>query len=188
MTYRPAYNVPEILEMSANGMTQREIGRRVGISGSRVGQLIQASQQRARRDQRAFAIRSELRVSSDMSRKLSVEDVLCLLDLSGKARDRLKKWCEWEAITELSLLDLMDMLLPVVEHPGDHYDLMPAYRVHGLGQIIYAELIKAVTAIDCGEICGAEWAARKKRLKDYLRDQGGYYPYILHGRVAALIG
>ena len=173
--------------MRGEGMTLRQIGLRVGVSASRVGQLIQASEKSARLAARARAIREELRTANDCSRKVPVEDVLCLLDLSGKARDRLRKWCEWESITELSLFDLMDMLLPVVEHPSGHYDLMPAYKVHGLGQKIYAELIKAVSALDCGDACQTEWAARKQRLKDYLRGQGGFYPYILHGQVAALL-
>ena len=187
MTYKPPYSVPEILKMRGEGMTLRQIGLRVGVSASRVGQLIQASGKSARLAARASVIREELRTANDGSRKVPVEDVLCLLDLSGKARDRLRKWCEWEAITELSLFDLMDMLLPVVEHPRGLYDLMPAYKVHGLGQKIYAELIKAVTALDCGDACQTEWTVRKERLKDYLRGQGGFYPYILHGRAAALL-
>ena len=188
MTYRPVYNVPEIVRLHSEGMTQREIGRRVGISGSRVGQLVRASEKRARQEERASTIREELRTSNELTRKWPVEDVLGLLDLSGKARERLRKWCEWADIAELSLLDLLDMLLPVVEHPKSHYDLMPAYKVRGLGQKIYAELIRAVTALDRGDACEAEWEARKKNLKAHLRDEGGFYPYILDGRGAALLG
>jgi len=187
MTHSPAYSVPEILKLRQEGMTQREIGRRVGISGARVGQLIREAEERVPLDARASTLRGELCASNDLNRKLPVEDVLYLLDLSGKARSRLRKWCDWEDITELSLLDLMDMLLPVVERPKSHYDLMPAYRVHGLGQKIYAELIKAVTALDCGAACEAEWETRRKNLKTHLRNEGGLYPYVLHGRGAALV-
>ena len=89
-------------------------------------------------------------------------------------------------ITDFSLLDMMDFLIPVVEDAKDHYAHMPAYRVKMLGQILYAAMIKALSAADCGEAFRAEWAARKKRLRDYLIGTGGSHPYILQGKGAAL--
>jgi len=122
MTYKPRYSVPEIVRMHGEGLTHREIGRRAGISSSRVGQLICKSTKTAGLEERARSLREELRSSNDCARKLPFEDVLCLLDLSGIARNRLRKWCVWEGI------------------------------------------------------------------KDHLRDEGGFYPYILNGRGAALLG
>jgi hypothetical protein len=60
------------------------------------------------------------------------------------------------------------------------------YRVKTLGQILYAAMIKALSAVECGEALKAEWTERKNRLRDYLVGTGGFYPYILNGRQAAL--
>ena len=91
-----------------------------------------------------------------------------------------------QGITDFSLLDMMDFLIPVVEDARDHYDHMPAYRVKMLGQILYSSMIKALSAVDCGEAFQAEWLARKQRLREYLIGTGAFYPYILHGKGAAL--
>lgn len=186
MTYKPPYKVPEVVQMRQEGLTYRQIGKHFGISSSRVGHVIKAADNRAREAARAETLRLELRASGGLTKKIPFDDLLCLLDLSARGKDQLQKWCNCEGIAELSLLDLMNMLLPVVEHPKEYYDLMPAYKVRGLGQIIYAELIKAVSALDCGGNCEQEWTARKKRLRKYLRKQGGSFPYILGGRSPAL--
>lgn len=187
MTYAPAYKVSEVVQMRREGLTYRQIGQHFRISSSRVGHIIKDADNRARQAARAADVRQELHISGDCSKKLAVEDVLCLLDLSRRAKDQFEKWCESDSITELNLFDLMDMLIPVVERSKEYYDLMPAYKVHGLGQKIYAELIKSVSALDCGDACEKEWTARKKRLKEHLMDLPGFYPYILRGRSPALL-
>lgn len=55
-----------------------------------------------------------------------------------------------------------------------------------MGQILYANMIRALSAVDCGEAFQAEWAARKERLREYLVGTGAFYPCILHGKGAVL--
>jgi hypothetical protein len=43
-----------------------------------------------------------------------------------------------------------------------------------------------MSAVDCGESFQAEWTARKLELREYLVRKRGFYPYILHGKGAAL--
>ena len=81
---------------------------------------------------------------------------------------------------------MMDVLIPIVENPRDHYDLMPAYRVRCLAQILYASMIKALSAVDCGEVFRKEWTARNERLRTYLREGGGFLPDLMHGKHPAL--
>ena len=45
-----------------------------------------------------------------------------------------------------------------------YYRHMPAYRVNRLGRILYAEMIRALSALDCGGAFQAEWTKRKRRL------------------------
>jgi hypothetical protein len=187
MTHKPGYSVPEILRMHAEGVTNRSIAECSSISPARVGQLIKESERRAQQAERSRAIRTQIRDAGDFSRKMPVENLLCALNVSSRAEGLLRREFVWDEIKEVSLLDLMDFLLPIVEQPASHRDLMPAYRVYKMGQITYAELIKAMYALDCGEAYAAEWAARKKRVKDYLLETGKFYPYILHGSGAALL-
>ena len=56
-----------------------------------------------------------------------------------------------------------------------------------LGQILYANMIKSLSAIDCGKAFIGEWTTRKMALRDYLISTGGFYPYILNGKGAALL-
>lgn len=82
--------------------------------------------------------------------------------------------------------DMMDFLIPVIGDSKDHYEHMPAYRVKMLGQIMYAAMIKALSAMDCGEAFQTEWSKRKNMLRAYLVKSKGFYPYVLHGKDAAL--
>jgi len=113
--------------------------------------------------------------------------LLCVLNLPRRAETLLIAYFNRQGIAGFSLRDMMDFLIPAVESPKNHYDLMPAYKVKMLGQILYAVMIKALSHVDCGEAFRGEWAARKKRLRDYLVNTGGFYPYILNGKGAALL-
>ena len=91
-----------------------------------------------------------------------------------------------QGITKFSLRDMMDFLIPAIDNHGNFYDIMPAYKVKMLGQILYANMIKSLSAVDCGKAFTGEWTARKKTLRDYLISTGGFYPYILNGKGIAL--
>jgi hypothetical protein len=198
MTYRSRYTIPEILWLKAEGLTQSQIADQFGISTSRVGQLIKQEQQRLVSAERSAAIRHEIAASNDLGKKLPLADLFCILNLSNRAEAVLRKHLAHQGVTEFSLRDMMDFLIPIVDGAtginriGDPFDYeahrrhMPAYRVKMLGQILYAGMIKALSALDCGETFQAEWADRKRQLRDYLIGTGGFYPYILHGKQAAL--
>ncbi len=141
MTHTPTYKVSEVVRMRREGLTYRQIGEHFRISSSRVGHIIKAADKHDREAVRADTLRLELRASGGLTKKVPLADVLCLLDLSGRGKDQLQKWCNSESISGLSLLDLMDMLLPIVEHPKGYYDLMPAYKVRGLGIIIRTSFV-----------------------------------------------
>ena len=80
----------------------------------------------------------------------------------------------------------MDFLIPFVERAADLYDRMPGYRARGVGKILYAAMIRQMSAVDCGDVFRSEWAERKARLREHLRATRGYYPHLLHGKNPAL--
>ena len=182
MSYTPPYTVPEVMRLRSEGLTHREIARRFGISPSRVGQLIKAEKERQQSAERSRVIRSEIEASGDLDRKLSLPDFFCVLDLPPRAEAVLRSHFERKGIETFSLRDMMDFLIPAVPCSNDLYDHMPAYRVKWLGQILYAAMMKAMSAVDCGDLFWNEWTERKKRLRKYLVSTGGFYPYVLHGR------
>jgi hypothetical protein len=184
--YKPPYTVPEVLRLRTEGRTYRQIARHFGISGSRVGQIIERERQRAFSAERSAAIRAGIRAGNDIARKLPIDDLLCVLSLPKRAESVLKECLQRIGIEAFSLLDMMEFLIPVVERPRELLDAMPAYRVRLVGQILYADMIRGMSAVDCGESLRAEWADRRRRLREYLVGTGGRYPYILHGKCAAL--
>ena len=187
MTYKPPYAIPEIMKMLADGQTQSQIARHFGISRSRVGQIVKGERQRMALDERAQSLRQQIRASNDLDKKLPIDDLFCLLCLPRRAETLLMAYFNRQGITEFSLQDMMDFLIPAIESPKNHYNLMPAYKVKMLGQILYATMIKGMSHVDCGEAFRGEWTARKRRLRDYLASTGGFYPYIMNGKGAVLL-
>ena len=185
MSYKPPYAIPEVLRLRSEGLTRTQIADHFGISGSRVGQIIEGERQRLLCIERSAAIRNEIRSSNEICRKLPIADLFCVLNLPRKPQGVLTAHFDRQGITSFSLLDMMDLLIPVVD-AQDYYDRMPAYRVKMLGQILYADMIKALSAVDCGGVFQAEWTVRKARLREYLIGRGGFCPYILQGRNPAL--
>jgi len=186
MPCKPPHSPQEVLRLKSEGLTNLQIAGHFGISGSRVGQILEQERQRASSVEHSAALRNGISTLNGIDRKLSIAALFCVLNLPRRARTVLMAHFSRECITNFSLLDMMDLLIPIVEDTRDYYEHMPAYRVKMLGQILYADIIKAMSAVDCGEVFQAEWSARKKRLRVYLVGTKGFYPFILRGKRAAL--
>jgi hypothetical protein len=195
MAYQPPYAIHEILRLKSEGQTHSQIGQHFGRSGSLIGHILKVERLRALSAERSQAIRTEIRASNDIGRRLPMDDLFCVLNPIPRVEAILRRHFKRQGIEALSLLDMMDFLIPVVEDAKgsracpdyeEYLRYMPAYRVKNLGQILYAAMIKAMSAVDCGEAFRVEWTARKKRLRDHLIGRGGFYPYILNGKNAAL--
>src|ERR1035437_7391701 len=185
MPCKPPCSLPEVLRLKSEGLTNLQVASHFGISRSRVGQIIEREWHQGLSVERSAALRNEIRTGNGIGKKLPMADLFCVLDLPKRAQAVLVAHFNRQGTTDFSLLDMMDFLLPVVEDAKDHYDHMPAYRVRMLGQILYSSMIKALSAVDCGEAFRVEWAARKKRLRGYLIGTGVSHPCILNGKGAA---
>jgi len=127
--YQPPYTLPEILQMRSEGQTYSQIANHFGISLSRVGQLINREKQRQQSAERSSTILNEIRTRDGIDWKLTIPDLFCVLNLSRMAEAVLKRYFGKNDITEFSLWNMMDFLLPVVDGPGDFIDYLPGYRV-----------------------------------------------------------
>jgi hypothetical protein len=198
MTYRPRHTLSEIQRLTSEGLTHSQIADLFDISTTRVWQIVKQEQQRIVSADRSAAICNEIMASNDLGRKLTLDELFCVLNLSKKAEAVLRRHLTQQGVTGFSLRDMMDFLIPIVDDataidrigvPIDfekYYRHMPAYRVKMLGQILYADMIKALSALDCGEVFRTEWVDRKRRLRDYLIGTGHIHPYFLNGKNAAL--
>ena len=176
--YKPRYTVPEILRMKAEGRTHSQIANHFRISTSRVGQLIKAEKERIESAAKAERLRQQIRASvdlSDLDRKLPVDDLFCLLQLPPIVCERFKRSYQWQDIRELSLREFMDALLPLVEHPKNFYEVLPAFKIRWIGRKSYAAVVMRLSSLDLGEVFSKEWAERRRRLAEYLIASEGYH-------------
>ena len=186
MKYKLPYTVAELLQLRAEGKTNFQIARHFRISTSRVIGIIATEKRNALAAQRSAGLRREIAAGDNLSRKLALDDLFCVLALPPRAETVLRQHFSGRGITECSLREVMDLLIPVVEGPAGFFDLMPGYRIKGLGKILYAKMIKALSAVDCGEGYRTEWTNRKARLRAALVATGEYCAHILHGKDPAL--
>lgn len=174
-SYQPPYTIPEVLQMRSQGKTYSEIGNHFGVSSSRVGQIINREKQQRQSGEHRKVILNGIHNDNDIELAIPVENMLCVLNLSAKAKTCLKRYFEAKKITELSLRDMMDVLLPVVDVDAGYMDHLPGYRVKGLGTIIYTELVQGLSAVDKGETFQREWTKRKGLLREYIARNGETY-------------
>jgi hypothetical protein len=165
--YQPPYTLPEILQMRSQGKTFSEIGNHFGRSSARMSQIVNREEQRQQSVKRSAVLLSEIRCQAGIDRKLTIPDLFCVLNLSKRAEAVLKRYFRTNDITDFSLRDMMDFLLPVVDGSGDYFDYLPGYRVNTLGVILYREMITRLSAVDAGESFQGDWAIRKSQLRDY---------------------
>ncbi len=198
MKHKPSYTIPEILRLKSEGLTNSQIADQFDISSAMVWQLIKQEHHRLAAAERSATILAGIVAHHDLDKKLPVTDLLCVLHLSKRADRVLRRHFGQQGVTEFSLRNMMDFLIPAVDDAKeanrsgdqvdfeDYYRHMPAYRVKMLGQILYAEMIKAMSALECGEVFRSEWTERKRRLRDYLIGSDSYNSYFLRGKHAAL--
>ncbi len=187
MPYKPPYTVDEILRLREEGLTYKQIGIRCGVSGSRIGQIIQRVRRASADQERTQVMRERLRAEIDIEKKRDLEDLFCAISLPSRVEIVLRKHFSGNGVTKLSLRELMDLLISKKEGAIDPFSLMPALRLNYFAQICYAEAVRALSAADCGEACRQEWNQRKTWLREKLNPNRRFYPHLLRGPNPALL-
>ena len=120
MPCKPPCSIPEVLRLKSEGLTNVQISGRLGISRSRVGQIVERERLYALSVERSAALRNEIRISNGIGKKLPMADLFCVLDLPKRAQAVLVAHFNRQGTTDFSLLDMMDFLIPVVEDAKGH--------------------------------------------------------------------
>jgi hypothetical protein len=170
--------ISKVTRLKAAGLTHSQIAKHFAISRLRVDQLIEEGQERGASSAAVERRRQQIRASldlSDLDRKLRVDDLFCLLELSPMICKRLKESFQWGDVPALSLRQFMDVLLPLVDNPKNFYEVLPALRIRLIGKKSYAVMISQLSSLALGDVFRREWAERVRRLKEYLMASEGYY-------------
>ena len=178
MPYKPSYTVPEIIQMRSEGKSYSDIAHHFRISRARVGQIIKKEKERVEEAEKTERLRQQIRAShdlSDLEKKLSVDDLFCILELPLIVTKRFKLSFQWEGIQEMSLRQFMDILIPMVDNPKSFYEVLPAFKIRLIGRKSYAAVVMRLSSLDLGEVFRAEWNERRRRLSQYLIESEGYH-------------
>jgi hypothetical protein len=178
MSYKPPYAIPEVMKMRSEGQSLSRIAQRFGRSRTRVAQIIKEERTRVASLERAKGLRRQIRASNDLNdldRKLSIDDLFCILELPPIVSERFKRSFERDGIRALSLRQFMDVLIPIVDNPKNFYDVLPAFKIRTIGKKSYAAVTMRLSSLDVGNAFRKEWAERRRRLKEYLMASEGYH-------------
>ena len=157
----------EIINAKLAGEPLVRIGARFGLSRSRVQQICSRHFQAEKARLRAEQLRDAFKASS-IDKKWSTKLLLDGLEFPWRATRALKKYFFMNNISEFSLKDIIDFVLPI-EKP---WMSSQAYQQHGTGMKTYKELANHLTTQDLGLQFRTEWQARvtkhKRRLVGHI--------------------
>ena len=120
MSYKPPCSIPEVLRLKSEGRTYSQIADHLGISRSRVWQILERERRQGLSVERSASLRNEISTGNGIGKKLPMADLLCVLNLPRRPYTVLMAHFNKQGITDFSLLDMMDFLIPVVEDAKGH--------------------------------------------------------------------
>lgn len=167
----------EVVRLQSQGVSHRVIAEQFGISPSRVGQIIAASELEEQQETSLLHIQQILKSTDNIDKKWPRETIMECLRLPKVISWRLERHFKKESILELSLRDLMDFLIPErVEIGQDLFQAMPALARFNVGRKTYNSLVRSLSWQDLGETFNNEWTRRICNLLRYLEEIHAYIP------------
>ena len=155
----------KIIQARNKGATYQEIAGLFGLSRERVRQIVVQSETEKEQRLRSKKILETIKVTDDINKKFKTNFLVDGLHLPKKTTSALDKYFERHNITQLSLLDLMNLLIAEKElHETDLWMNVPALKEKWVGRKAYASLIEYLSKYDLGHNFNTEW---EKRLKIY---------------------
>ena len=169
-----------IVELRREGLTYKEIAQRVDLTRERVRQLLKQAERAARQNQELEAIAVETRSSNDLTRKWPCFYLINAMGFPRRAIIILTKYFSDAGVQELSLVDLLDLLLPHEYAPHDLYLVdIPALQIKFMGSTTFVSVINRVGKLDLGDAFTNEVKTRKAKLLQVLVRHGNYYFYLI---------
>jgi len=158
------------------GESYRKIAEKFNLSDNRVHQIFKKNEMEINRKKRADNLRREMRISDNITKKYTREEIFDCLLLNISIVRILSDYLVGIGIENISLKDLIDNLIIAKDIEGANlYEAMPAFRLRCVGPKTYISTINQITKNS--NLCNSferEWIARKNRLKEYLKNNYTY--------------
>ena len=154
----------EVFRLSESGLSHKEIGARLGISKSRVGQIVK----NARRDRlntpevREFL--TAVRASNSLDESLPLKKLIASLGLDSRAAQSIMHHFSQTGHSSITLNQLMDLFIPSEGVGEIIWDDIPAGHLLNIGERIYVCVVERLSRVDLGSLFADEWYRRWQRL------------------------
>jgi transcriptional regulator len=154
----------QILQMRKEGLSQREVAQKFGLSPSRIYLIERRDAADRLMAKRCAKLREKIRVADDLDRMWPVEDLIDAAELIVVTKKRLLDHFKQTKKDQISLQELMDMCL---DAPVDALDFMmsPLLRVRGVGKKGFWSVVDGLTDLDMGSQCNDEWRTKLAMVK-----------------------
>lgn len=163
----------QIVKMRRDGATYRQIACNYGLSAERIRQITSRYEDCEERTRDLQHLSVEMRAPGGLTRRWPSSYLISALGFSRRAAGILIRHFDSEAVETLSLIELLDFILPK-EYPANcpTIENIPAFRVRNLAIILHASLVNRLCELEFGEIFRTEINERKAELQKYLEPHG----------------
>ena len=158
----------QILQMRREGVRRGEVARKFRVSESRIDQIERRDALDGAMAERRGRLQAELRAADDAERMWPVHDIVDAVGLTVVAKRSLLDHFAGTGKTAISLCELMDMCLDVLDEKTG-FSRPTLLRVCGIGKKGFGSVVSGLTNVDLGARCNEEW---RKRLATLSRSWG----------------
>ena len=154
-----------IYQQYLSGDNYQEVGKKYGISGSRVGHIIKQANLKKQQAEESGQLLFGIRCFNDLNRPWNREQLLNAIEYPPRVRHLIDThFCPDEK--EITLRMLMDWCLPeVTDNSSDFYNWLPLYRIKGFAQYCVGDMIHSIDKVDFGTKFNAEWTKRRNAFR-----------------------
>jgi len=158
--------------MRQAGASYREIAQVFGLSKQAIGAILQGFAVEKSKLEKRHEMLEEIRMANDPDRKWAATDLLEALGVITMARNAVANYFQWRQMTEISLRELMDLVISEKQHARLGYLISPLIDLRCMGRRGFWSVVRQLTELDLGERNNQEWTGRLRRLRQCSRIRG----------------
>jgi hypothetical protein len=162
-----------IRQMQEDGASTKKITLAVGISLKALYQVLKKVEAEKAAKERGAQLLQEICFADDPDRKWKVTQLMDALLLPTRVRTCLGYRWERESVTELSIRELMELVISDKPHPKPGFLLTPLVDFRNVRLESFWATVKRLAELDLGDRCNQEWRRRLELLRQASRLHGG---------------
>ena len=159
----------DIIALREVGVPGRDIARRFGLSEDQVRRIELRSKTLPPTPDNISLLRDSIRAADDPLKLWPAVDLVHALDLLPATQRALLTYLDRTETNELSLFDLMDLVLLDKGQRVVNTQNSPLFVMPGIGKKGYLSAAKALTALNMGTKANALWSKRIASLQGQWR-------------------